>query len=114
VGDVGVAEERASLWSLPVGQEDTCAFGIGPQAVAVTGPPGVNDFGDREAVVGIKDGGLKKVAPGKLAPAVVEFGPAVDDAGTVTESMPSCGISFDTFGREVVNGQTIGAPSRWH
>ncbi len=82
-------ENLAACRRLLLEQIDALAFGIGFEAGGGAGPVGADGFGDGDTVLRVEEGGLEEVAPGEFAEAVVEFGPSVDCAGDVTESMPA-------------------------
>ena len=66
-GDVGIREDLSDVGDFALGQEDALAFGIVSERLGGFGPVILNNFSDREAVIGIEDGGLEKIAPGEAS-----------------------------------------------
>ena len=79
-GDIGIAKHPAGLGSLAAGEKYAATFCIRQQAIVTSIPPVVNDLRHREPMLGIKDRGLEKIAPGQFSPAIMQLGPSIDHA----------------------------------
>ena len=81
MADIGVAEEVADFGDAAARQEDAQGFGMKFQTVGIDGPGFLYGLGYGKSLFGVGDGGLEEVLPGQLAVALVDLGPAFDDAG---------------------------------
>src|SRR5262249_36180082 len=83
-GELWVPEDLAYRGRLAVPGEDRLAIAVGEQAIErvfFIGPRSGNNFGQREAMVGVIDRGCEQVLPGKLAELLVKLRPTIDAAG---------------------------------
>ena len=80
MADIGIPEDVADFGNATARQEDAQGFGMLLETIGIRGPGFLNGLGYRESLFGVGDGGLEQVFPGQLAVALVDLGPAFDDA----------------------------------